>query len=113
MLIHWHDMEARALAEPLESAGFTVEVESEDGIAVTKRVTADPPLAVVICLDRLPSHGHATAAAIHSSAAGCDVPIFSVGGDPDQVRKLKSEVATVTPVELGQLIDSLRRLEAV
>jgi len=55
-LIHWHALEAAELATPLEQAGWQVETEAEDGARAGKRLLANPPVAAVIYLTRLPSH---------------------------------------------------------
>jgi CheY-like chemotaxis protein len=79
-LVHWNPAEAEQLAEGLRAEGWLVEVEAEDGQRACRRILADLPLAVLIYLTRLPSHGRETAAYLRTRPGGAALPILFVGG---------------------------------
>jgi DNA-binding response OmpR family regulator len=91
-LIHWNKAEAQSLAQELHEQGWQVEVEAEDGQRASKRILANPPLAVIISLTRLPSHGRETAAFLRTRPTGKDLPIYFVGGSDDVQRTVKEKV---------------------
>ena len=55
-LIHWNRDEAAERARLIEAAGYQVEVPSFS-FSYLRRLGDHPPVAVVIDLSRLPSHG--------------------------------------------------------
>jgi DNA-binding response OmpR family regulator len=91
-LIHWNESEAEALAEPLRSSGWEVEVESRDGVRAWNSIKTNPPRAVVIYLTRLPSHGRETAQALKSFKATRATPIIFIDGKDEALEKAKAKV---------------------
>lgn len=91
-LIHWNQAEAEALAGPLRAAGWSVEIESEDGERGARRVLESQPQAVLIYLTRLPSHGRRTGHYLRSVRDSGDLPIFFVGGKPEKIERAREEV---------------------
>ncbi len=87
LFVHWNAAEAAELIKPLQRR-WRVEVESEDGAAVWRKVREGDPRTVVISLDRLPSHGRQTALSIRTRS----LPLIFVGGDADRVEALKREI---------------------
>ena len=86
LYIHWHADEASALAEPLRAAGHDVRVEhSAAALGSLATLRDDPPVAVVISLRRLVSHGREIADAFRSAAWASEIPIVFVAGDPKKV----------------------------
>jgi hypothetical protein len=59
-LVHWDAVEAAEFAAELSDAGWRVKT----GLGELKAVKANPPVAVVISLRRLPSHGREVADAL-------------------------------------------------
>jgi len=87
LFVHWNAEEAAELVKPLQRR-WQVDIESEDGAAVWRKVKETDPRTVVISLDRQPSHGRHTALSIRSR----DFPLIFVGGEPDQVQDLRREI---------------------
>jgi response regulator RpfG family c-di-GMP phosphodiesterase len=110
-LFHWHEAEATARADDLRKHGWHVEIEAEDGARGGKAVLANPPDAVVVSLDRLPSHGRETAQGLRGHKAGRTIPIVFVGGEGEAVAKTKAKVPDAlftTAEELPRLLAAFK-----
>lgn len=88
-LVHWNQEETRFYAAGLQSLGYAVETESDDGAKGYRRIKASPPDVVIIYLARLPSHGRETALALPTTESLCDLPLVFVGGKPKVVEQIK------------------------
>jgi len=108
-LIHWKATEAHSYAAELRSSGWEVEVESEDGEKAYRRIKANPPDAVVICLSWLASHGRDVARSLRDVKATSEVPIAFVDGGEETVRKTRSVVPDATFTVGSELVDVLER----
>lgn len=86
-LIHWNPAEAAARVTGLQNAGFRIEYVPED--RALRGVREDPPDAVVIDLDRLPSHGREVALALRSHSATRRIPLVFAGGAAEKVERVK------------------------
>ncbi len=91
-LIQWDTEEVEKRAELLRSKGWDVEFESEDGAHACERISAKPPEAVIISLDRLPSQGRATALGIRSSTSGKKCRLIFVDGKDEAVSKARARI---------------------
>jgi len=82
LLVHWHAAECAERAERLRECGFFVDTHwrQDAGTELTRSLSAEPPAAVVIDLERLPSHGRAIAAWLRERKALRSVPIVFVPG---------------------------------
>lgn len=109
-LIHWNALEAEAHADRLRSAGWQVEVESEDGARAARRLRESLPDVVVIYLTRLPSHGRETASHLRSLKATRDLPIVFVDGNEKAVQRTKARVPEAAFVSSVELTATLREL---
>ena len=87
-LIHWNRDEASERAQLIEAAGYRVEVPSFS-FSYLHRLGDHPPVAVVIDLSRLPSHGREVAMALRQYKGTRAVPIIFVDGQPDKVERIK------------------------
>ena len=90
ILVHWNDDEWALLAKGLMEHGF--EVSKMDGSPGLK--LKDPPetrpLAVLISLRRLPSHGREVAEAVwHAKWAREAIRLVFVDGTPDAIDKTR------------------------
>ena len=81
-LVHWNHSEAQSMAANLDSYGWQVEIETEDGGRAFSTIKASNPSCVVISLARLPSHGRQTAMALRAAAVTRHIPILFVDGEP-------------------------------
>lgn len=61
-----------------------------------RELTRDPPLAFVVDLGRLPSHGREVARSVRQSKALRVIPIVFVGGRPDKVAEAEDEFPDAT-----------------
>lgn len=109
-LVHWNQLESVGLSSVLRAQGWLVETEAEDGQRACRRILSDLPLAVVIYLTRLPSHGRETAAYLRTRPAGIALPILFVGGSDDARRKTSEKVADARFVTQESLSGALADL---
>jgi hypothetical protein len=88
ILLHWKAEEIKDLAQRLHGIDVLpyapVSGEGMKGLA-----EYSVPDALVVSLDRIPSHGHAVAWHYHSRTATRHVPIVFVGGEADKVAKVR------------------------
>lgn len=82
-LVHWNEAEADDRAAALTKAGYTVTSHWAEGS--TPKLPDPLPDAVVISLDRQPSHGSAIAEWVWEAKKRQHVPIVFAGGKPDKV----------------------------
>jgi hypothetical protein len=87
--LHWNEAEAKARLAPLTKAGYEVtchwstEEHAKFGDAL--------PDAVVISLDRLPSHGRAVAEWFWEAKKRQHIPIIFAGGQPDKMKATRAK----------------------
>ncbi|MEA3441569.1 MAG: hypothetical protein U9R58_14950 [Chloroflexota bacterium] len=87
-LIHWKPEEAETQIETLTSAGYQVASEPMSP-AVLRGIRENPPDALLIDLNRLPSQGRDMALNLRKTKATRNVPIIFIDGDPGKVAKIK------------------------
>ena len=88
ILLRWKDSEIHGLAARLKNCTVTnyVPVPGEGMNGLQKYGLPD---ALVISLDRLPSHGRDIGYAFHKQKATRQVPLVYVGGDEDKIAKIR------------------------
>src|SRR5437016_9076648 len=111
-LCHWRESEASSLIEALSHAGYTVDYPGEkaNGIFRSLRETP-PPLAVVIDLTRLPSHGRYVAAEIRATKSLRHIPIVFVDGDPEKVARIRKDLPDAAYTSRARLAETLKRVK--
>lgn len=87
-LVHWNQEEASQFAENLIKKGWTVEIEAEDGERAVRRIEKMLPDAVIIYLNKLPSHGLRTGRELHMKNTTCHLPLIFVNGSEANRAKL-------------------------
>jgi hypothetical protein len=87
--LHWNEAEAKARLAPLVKAGY--EVACHWSTEEHAKFGDTLPDAVVISLDRLPSHGRAVAEWFWEAKKRQHIPIIFVGGQPDKVKATKAK----------------------
>jgi hypothetical protein len=85
LYIHWNESEAGERAMRLRKAGHRVQVHFSQQGKDLREVVKRPPEAILIDLDRLPSHGRAAATWFRRQKPTRHVPIVFVGGEPDRI----------------------------
>jgi hypothetical protein len=94
VLLHWKQEELRELK--IRIKGFTVDAYAPvSGEGLKGLVEKNPPDALLICLDRLPSNGHAVGYHYRSRKATRGIPIVFVGGLPEKVEKVRVSLPNV------------------
>jgi hypothetical protein len=111
-IFHWNLQEAQAYAQTLESRGWEVRIEHEDGVRGAKAILADPPDAVVFYHTRLPSHSRATADYLAQSKAASNLPVIFVGGEGESLEKTKAKLPKATYLAEDNLQAALKALIA-
>ncbi len=91
-LIHWNAPEAEELAKSLRNDGWDVVTEAEDGARAARQILGAVPDAMVVYLNRLPSHGVGTAYYLRSVRETRHMPIVFVDGEEEAVEKAKDKV---------------------
>lgn len=89
-IVHWGTPSIGAHVTELAAAGFDVLVLSPDGGKELAPILADPPAAVVIDLDRLPSKGAAVGTLLRQRPATRRVPLVFAGGVEEKVAKTRA-----------------------
>jgi len=90
-LVHWKPEEdgARAKVSRLRAAGHRVRVERPQGMAFLKSLRESRPDALVIDLDRVPSHGRDIALAVRHQKATRGIPLVLAGGETEKVQRIR------------------------
>ena len=107
-LVHWNEAEAADRAAALAKAGYAVTTHWSEGS--TPQLPDPLPDAVVISLDRLPSHGRAIAEWVWEAKKRQHVPIVFVGGKPDKVAATREKFPTATFCATEDVTATLARL---
>ena len=91
-LVHWNEAECRERAERLSSFGYEVFAHwrQDDGGALTRRFARRLPLAVVVDLGRLPSHGRSVVTWLRERKSTRRVPVVVVPGDPAKTDRMRN-----------------------
>ncbi len=95
-LVHWSEDEVPERAHRLEEAGFGVDGTVPGTSIGVKQLREDPPIAFVIDLGRLPSHGREVACAVRESKALRTIPIVFVDGAEEKVDAVRSKLPDAT-----------------
>jgi hypothetical protein len=104
VLIHLNAGEGTERAKSLRGAGYNVTTFLPKGLGFLREVRREPPAAVVIDLERLPSVGRDIGIAIRMSKATRHVPIVFAGGAPEKIagiRKLLPDASYVSWLKVG------------
>lgn len=107
LLGHWNADEAAALRQE----GWADHTEAEDGARACRRIADEPPWAMVIFLDRLPSHGRWTGHALRQRSSSQDLPIPFVNGAPAKVPKVRQRVPHAEDATADELPAKLSLLD--
>jgi hypothetical protein len=91
-LICWDKDLASQRKRELTSAGFIVDSEPLEPGRLIGQLRAKPVAAVLIDLDRLPSHGREVAVSVRRSKTTRLIPIVFAGGLPEKVERIRKEL---------------------
>lgn len=111
-LIGWKGPEVEERAERLRRAGHAVQSLVPRGAADLRLLLADPPDAVVIDLERLPSQGCAVGVFLRQRRGTRSVPIVFAGGDARKVVRVRDLLPDAAYSEWNEVAGALRRAVA-
>ena len=107
-LFHWDPSDAEKIADRLAAGGYEV-VHGPFEQGTLRELRSDPPAAVVIDLDRLPSHGRDVGVALRTYKATRHVPLVFVGGLPEKVARIKDLLPDAVYTNWGRVRRSLKQ----
>jgi CheY-like chemotaxis protein len=108
-LVHWKEDEVPDRAARLEAEGYEVDGVVPGASIGIKALSANPPVAFVIDLGRLPSHGREVAFAVRQSKALRSIPIVFVGGAEEKVDAVRAALPDATFTVWDEIGADLRR----
>jgi CheY-like chemotaxis protein len=107
LLIHWNSAEAAERAERIRREGFEARSCAGPGDIAFRAVRENPPDAVVIDLNRLPSHGRQLGVALRQQKATRSIPLVFIKADPEKTartRELLGDAIFTTWPRIGAAI---------
>ena len=108
-LVCWKQDLARERARELEAAGYSVDASPLNPSGVIGYFRANPPAAVVIDLERLPSYGREVAVMLRQSKSTRHIPIVFAGGAPDKAARIRRELPDAIYSSWAKAPDALKR----
>ena len=107
--IHFNEAERREKIFPLKKAGYKVDYHfSTETVADLRK---DLPEVLVVCLDRLPSHGKRYAGWLWEAMKRQHIPVVFCGGNPKKIlnsslflRTANRLVAPVIPISRSVIL---------
>lgn len=108
-LIHWNVDEAGERRDRLSAEGYEVEWEPRPAPDLFKKLTSDPPAAVVIDLSRLPSGGRDLALEVRHRRSTRHVPLVFVDGEEDKVERVRDLLPDAAYTTWPKIGPTLRR----
>ena len=91
-LICWNEELARQRVESLAGCGFEIDASRLHPSGMIGQFKKLAPAAVLIDLDRMPSHGHAVAVVLRSSPSTRHIPVVFAGGAPEKLPRIRREL---------------------
>lgn len=106
--IHWNEEECKERVRALRAAGHVV--RSHWSTTEAADLKEKFPDALVISLDRLPSHGRAIAEWLWEAKKRQHIPIVFEGGAPDKVAATKAKFPQAKFCNIGGVPETLAQL---
>ena len=110
-LFHWRAEEAQILIAALRAGGYTVEYPGDKANGSWRSLRDNPPLAAIIDLTRLPSHGRHVGAEMRASKSMRSIPIVFVDGDPGKVELIRKDLPDAVYTSRSRLVSALKRVK--
>lgn len=107
--IHWNEDELKEKISPLKKAGY--HVSSHFSQATAANLKENLPDVLVICLDRLPSHGRAYAEWMWEAKKRQHIPIVFCGGQPEKVEITRAKFPKARFCANEKLLTTLDKLK--
>src|SRR6266571_9299159 len=108
-LVCWNEDLARERARVLKGAGVPVDASPLITGGGIGQFRASQPSAVLIDLDRLPSHGREVAVALRNSKWTRHIPIVFAGGLEEKVTRIREELPDAVFTDWKRAAGALKR----
>jgi CheY-like chemotaxis protein len=108
-LVCWNEDLARERSRILKEAGIPVDSAPLHAPGLLRHLRANLPAAVLIDLDRLPSHGREVAVALRNSKSTRHIPIVFAGGLEEKVEKIRRELPDAFFTDWKKVAPALKR----
>ncbi len=107
--IHWNEQELKEKIKPLQAAGFQVDYHfNTESVADFSKELPD---VLVICLDRLPSHGKRYAEWLWEAKKRQHIPIIFCGGKPEKIELVREKFPNASFCSNDSLLKTLAKTE--
>ena len=110
-LFHWRAEEAKPMIAVLRASGYAVEYPGDKANGSWRSMRESPPLAAIIDLTRMPSHGRYVAAELRAQKSLRHIPIVFVDGDPEKVERIRKELPDAVYTSRARLASVLKRVK--
>ena len=107
--IHFNEKELKEKIQPLKQAGHTVEYHFSTETVADFR--DELPDILVVCLDRLPSHGRRYAEWLWEAKKRQHIPIIFCGGKPEKVITVKEKLPKAIFCSNEKLLATLEKMK--
>ena len=107
--IHFNEKELKEKIQPLKQAGHTVEYHFSTETVANFR--DDLPDVLVICLDRLPSHGRRYAEWLWEAKKRQHIAIIFCGGKPEKIITVKEKLPKAIFCSNEKLLTTLEKMK--
>src|SRR5678809_473606 len=109
VFIHFHEVELKEKIQPMKQAGYKVDYHfSTESVADFRQ---DLPDVLVICLDRLPSHGRRYAEWLWEAKKLQHIPIIFCGGKNDKVDATRAKLPQAIYCNNEKLLATLEKIK--
>jgi hypothetical protein len=108
-LICWKEDLARERAALLKSARLDVDASPLNTSRLIGRIMENPPSAIVIDLDRMPSHGLAVGVVLRRSASARHIPLVFAGGAEEKASRIRDQLPDAVFTSWSAIGPAVRR----
>jgi len=109
LFIHFSEAELKEKIQPLKKAGYKVEYHFST--ETTANFKDNLPDVLVICLDRLPSHGRRYAEWLWEAKKLQHIPVVFCGGTPEKVLITKEKLPKAIYCSNDKLLTILEKIK--
>jgi len=107
--IHWNEEELKEKVLPLKKAGYKVNVHFSTQTTANFKDTL--PEILIICLDRVPSHGKAYAEWLWEAKKRQHIPIIFCGGATEKAEPIKIKFPKAIFCSNEKLLETVKKLK--
>lgn len=94
----------------LRAGGYTVDYPGDKANGSWRSLRENSPLAAIIDLTRLPSHGRYVGAEIRATKSLRHIPIVFLDGDPEKVERIRKDLPDAVYTSRSRLVAALKRV---